>query len=67
VLVNMVIRPEEGEAAPDFVRNRIESQAGYLDEIGQRFPGQVRAVVPLYDSDIRGIPSLDRATGAVFG
>jgi arsenite-transporting ATPase len=67
VLVNMVIRPEEGEAAPDFVRNRIASQAGYLDEIGQRFPGQVRAVVPLYDSDIRGIPSLDRATGAVFG
>jgi hypothetical protein len=65
--VNMVIRPEEGEAAPDFVRNRIASQAGYLDEIGQRFPGQVRAVVPLYDSDIRGIKSLDRATGAVFG
>jgi arsenite-transporting ATPase len=67
VVVNMVIRPEEGEAAPEFVRNRIESQAGYLDEIGRRFPGQVRAVVPLYDSDIRGIPSLDRATGAVFG
>jgi arsenite-transporting ATPase len=66
VLVNMVIRPEEGEAAPDFVRNRIESQAGYLDDIGRRFTGQVRAVVPLYDSDIRGIPSLDRATGAVF-
>jgi arsenite-transporting ATPase len=67
VVVNMVIRPEEGEAWPEFVRNRIESQAGYLDEIGRRFPGQVRAVVPLYDSDIRGIPSLDRATGAVFG
>jgi arsenite/tail-anchored protein-transporting ATPase len=66
VLVNMVIRPEEGEAAPDFVRNRIESQAGYLDEIGQRFPGQVRAVVPLYDSDIRGIKSLDRATETLF-
>ena len=66
VLVNMVIRPEEGEAEVDFVRNRIESQAGHLDEIGRRFPGQVRAVVPLYDSDIRGIPSLDRATGAVF-
>jgi len=54
VLVNMVIRPEEGEAQVDFVRNRIESQAGHLDEISRRFPGQVRAVVPLYDSDIRG-------------
>ncbi len=67
VVVNMVIRPEEGEAAPDFVRNRIEMQAGYLDEIGERFPGQVRAVVPLFDSDIRGVPAINRATGVVFG
>jgi arsenite-transporting ATPase len=67
VVVNMVIRPEEGEAAPDFVRNRIEMQAAYLGEIGERFPGQVRAVVPLFDADIRGVPSISRATGAVFG
>jgi arsenite-transporting ATPase len=67
VVVNMVIRPEEGEAAPDFVRNRIEMQSGYLGEIGERFPGQVRAVVPLFDSDIRGVQSISRATRAVFG
>lgn len=66
VLVNMVIRPEVGEAAPDFVRNRIEMQSGYLDEIGTRFPGQVRAVVPLFDSDIRGVASITRAAAAVF-
>ncbi len=67
VVVNMVIRPEVGEAAPDFVRNRIEMQSGYLDEIKERFPGQVRAVVPLFDSDIRGVASIARASGAVFG
>jgi arsenite/tail-anchored protein-transporting ATPase len=67
VVVNMVIRPEVGEAAPDFVRNRIEMQSGYLDEIGERFPGQVRAVVPLFDSDIRGVQSITKASGAVFG
>src|SRR5437667_3576494 len=67
VVVNMVIRTEEGEAAPDFVRNRIEMQSGYLDEIGERFPGQVRAVVPLFASDIRGVASISRASGAVFG
>jgi arsenite-transporting ATPase len=67
VVVNMVIRPEVGETSPDFVRNRIEMQAGYLDEIGERFPGQVRAVVPLFDSDIRGVPSVARASEAVFG
>src|SRR6266545_1236976 len=37
VVVNMVIRPEEGEAAPEFVRNRIAMQSGYLDEIRQVF------------------------------
>src|SRR5438876_2746567 len=67
VVVNMVIRTEEGEAAPDFVRNRIEMQSGYLDEIGERFPGQVRAVVPLFDSDIRGVASINSATASVFG
>jgi len=41
-------------------------QSGYLDEIGERFPGQVRAVVPLFDSDIRGVPSIARASEAVF-
>ena len=67
VAVNMVIRPEAGEASPDFVRNRIEMQSGYLDEIAERFPGQVRAVVPLFDSDVRGVPSIAKASAAVFG
>jgi arsenite/tail-anchored protein-transporting ATPase len=67
VVVNMVIRPEAGEAAPDFVRNRIEMQSGYLDEIGERFPGQVRAIVPLYDTDIRGSAALQKAGAALFG
>jgi arsenite/tail-anchored protein-transporting ATPase len=66
VVVNMVIRPEEGEQAPEFVRNRIDMQAGYLDEIRQVFDGQVRAVVPLYDSDLRGVASLDRAAATLF-
>jgi arsenite/tail-anchored protein-transporting ATPase len=66
VVVNMVIRPEAGEAAPDFVRNRIEMQSGYLDEIGRTFEGQVRAVLPLFDSDVRGVAMLDQAAGALF-
>jgi arsenite-transporting ATPase len=67
VVVNMVIRPEVGEAAPDFVRNRIEMQAGYMDEIRRVFDGEVRAVVPLFDSDIRGVPSLEKAARSLFG
>ncbi len=66
VVVNMVIRPEEGEAAPEFVRNRIAMQAEYLDEIGRSFDGQVRAIVPLYDADLRGVRSLSTAAQALF-
>lgn len=66
VVVNMVIRPEEGEAAPDFVRNRIAMQAGYLDEVRRTFDGQVRAVLPLYDSDIRGLAMLEKTARALF-
>ena len=70
VIVNMVIDATQtkgtGEGG-EFVRNRIAMQEGYLREIGERFPGQVRAIVPLFDSDIRGVQSIDRATTAVFG
>jgi len=67
VVVNGVIDPEVGEAQPEFVRNRIAMQAGYLAQIGEQFPGEVRAVLPLYDSDIRGVSMLDRAGAAIFG
>jgi arsenite-transporting ATPase len=67
VVVNGVIDPEVGEAQPEFVRNRIEMQSGYLAQIGEQFPGEVRAVLPLYDSDIRGVSMLDRAGAAIFG
>jgi arsenite-transporting ATPase len=67
VVVNGVIDPEVGEAQPEFVRNRIEMQTGYLGQIREQFPGEVRAVLPLYDSDIRGVSMLDRAGAAIFG
>ena len=67
VVVNGVINPEAGEEQPEFVRNRIEMQAGYLGQIRDQFDGDVRAVLPLYDSDIRGVAMLDRAGAALFG
>jgi hypothetical protein len=41
-------------------------QAGYLDEIEQVFDGQVRAILPLDDSDLRGVQALDKAGSALF-
>jgi arsenite-transporting ATPase len=67
VVVNGVIEADDPAKAPEFVRNRMAMQSGYLEEIGRVFDGQVRAVLPLYDSDIRGIKMLDKAGTALFG
>lgn len=61
VIVNMVIDRNQADAAGEFVRNRVAMQEGYLGEIGEVFGDQVRAVLPLFDSDIRGMPMLQRA------
>src|ERR687895_163327 len=61
VVVNMVIDPAEAKDGGDFVQNRVAMQEGYLREIRDTFDGQVRAVVPLFDSDVRGVRMLTRA------
>jgi hypothetical protein len=38
-----------------------------MGEIRQDFSGQVRTVVPLFDSDIRGVEMLGRAGERLFG
>jgi len=69
VIVNMVIDATQtkgtGEGG-EFVRNRISMQEGYLHEIGETFDGDVRAVVPLLDSDIRGVAALQEAGRRLF-
>jgi arsenite-transporting ATPase len=66
VVVNMVIDPAEAAQGGEFVRNRVAMQEEYMREIRDAFNGQVRAVLPLYDSDIRGVPMLVKAGDALF-
>ena len=66
VVVNGVIQTEELERAPEFVRNRVAMQNGYLDQIRTEFDGQVRALIPLYDEDVRGVQRLARTAQALF-
>jgi arsenite-transporting ATPase len=66
VVVNQLIDKEELDTAPDFVRNRVAMQDEYMGEIRTEFDGMVRAVLPLYDSEIRGVDSLRRAGEALF-
>jgi len=67
VLVNMLIDKAQVTAtSPEFVRNRVAMQDRYMDDIWQKFDGMVRATVPLYETEVRGTPSLARMGEAVF-
>ena len=67
VVVNMVIdRTNVGEDAADFVKNRIAMQDEHMETIWQKFDGAVRAVVPLFETEIRGVPMLRRLGEALF-
>jgi arsenite/tail-anchored protein-transporting ATPase len=65
VVVNMVI-DVESDGVPEFVRNRIEMQRTHLAHIREDFPDMVRAVVPLYEDEVRGVPSLERTAEDLF-
>ncbi|MBC7250857.1 MAG: arsenic transporter, partial [Anaerolineae bacterium] len=66
VVVNMLIDKEAvGEDAPDFVRNRIAMQEGYMEEIWRSFP-DVRALIPLFETEVRGTKMLERTAQYLF-
>jgi arsenite-transporting ATPase len=67
VIVNMLIdRAQVNEFSPEFVRNRVEMQARYMDDVWQKFEGMVRSILPLYESEVRGTASLTRMGDALF-
>jgi arsenite-transporting ATPase len=66
MVVNLVIDKESvGEGAPEFVINRIAMQDEYMEEIWRSFP-DVRAIVPLFEQEVRGVEMLDRTAGYLF-
>jgi arsenite-transporting ATPase len=67
VVVNMLIdKSEVSASSPDFVKNRVAMQDEYMQEIERQFDGMVRAVIPLFESEIRGVPMLKRAADNMF-
>jgi len=68
VVINMLLDAERiPPGAPEYVRRRVAAQADRVREIGERFPGLVRAVLPLFDTEIRGLPMLERAAAILLG
>ncbi|MBI4772440.1 MAG: ArsA family ATPase [Chloroflexi bacterium] len=67
VVVNMVIdRSVVTAEADEFVRNRVDMQAGYLEQIEREFDGMVRAVLPLFETEVRGVEMLTRTANLLF-
>jgi len=67
VVVNMLIEREMvGEDAPEFVENRLQMQEEYMKEIWNSFDGMVRALVPLFETEVRGTEMLRRTAEWMF-
>lgn len=67
VVVNMRIdKSLVSDRADEFVLNRIKMQDEYMQEIEQQFNGMVRAVLPLFETEVRGVPMLKRTADLLF-
>jgi arsenite-transporting ATPase len=67
VVVNMLIdRALVGADAADFVKNRVAMQQEHMATVWQKFDGMVRAIVPLFETEIRGLPMLGRLRDSLF-
>ncbi|MCJ7703285.1 MAG: ArsA family ATPase [Anaerolineales bacterium] len=67
VIVNMLIdEASVAEDAPEFVKNRVSMQADYMDEIWETFEGGVRAIIPLFETEVRGVEMLQRTADKLF-
>ncbi len=68
VLVNGVIQKDQvGEDAADFVLNRVQMQEEHMSEIAEIFKENVRAIVPLFETEVKGGVMLQRMVDHVFG
>jgi arsenite-transporting ATPase len=67
VVVNMLIDAVQAGPNPaEFVKNRMSMQKDHMETVWQKFDGDVRAIVPLFETEIRGVPSLARLSEALF-
>jgi arsenite-transporting ATPase len=66
VIVNMLIDSGSlSDDSPEFVVNRVAMQKDYMDEIWKSFP-DVRSVLPLWETEVRGTAMLKRVVDVLF-
>ncbi len=67
VIVNMQIdKNSVKKDSPDFVKNRVAMQDAYMEKIEQEFGNRVRAVLPLLETEVRGVDMLKRMVALLY-
>ncbi len=67
-IVNRVLPPElSKQDIPQYLRNRVQMQNKYLDEIGNVFGKDVLARVPELERDVTGLPMIEKLAGIMYG
>jgi anion-transporting ArsA/GET3 family ATPase len=67
VVANELIQKNQvGADAVEFVRKRIQMQEEHMAEIWNIFTDRVRALVPLFESEIKGPKMLNRLVQHLF-
>jgi arsenite-transporting ATPase len=67
VIVNEVLPKEEFDLTniSPYIANKIKEQEHYLEIINNKFPGLVRAYIPLYESEVAGIKMIAHVAEAL--
>jgi arsenite-transporting ATPase len=60
VLVNEVIPNFDSAGLSTYVANRMKEQAGYIDLAYQKFPGMIRAAIPLFEKEVNGLDMVSK-------
>jgi arsenite/tail-anchored protein-transporting ATPase len=67
VVVNGLIQKEQvGKDAADFVLNRVRMQDEHMEEIWNIFQDRVRAIIPLFETQVKGSKMLSRLMEHLF-
>lgn len=67
-VVNRVIPQELGQQSiPEYLRNRLDMQKGYLERIDELFGQDVLARIPEFERDITGLAMIEKVAISMFG
>ena len=67
IVVNGLIQKDQvGPDSPEFVHNRVAMQEEHMEEIWQIFGDRVRAIIPLFETEVKGGKMLNRMMPYMF-